>query len=438
MMGTYNGVLTTTRRTTHGARTATWNTNQRKITLTNLVFTDGNPSASSSPVRGMFGAALDVAWPSVAGQVLTLQPGGSTGTRTLYIEAWDAGGLFASQLAPITLGNAPVVQTITAPVLYTGGDAEIDLDDYFTSPDGHALTYSVVTDTDHIVTLSLKHKIVTTPTLKRDSVLELHGVSGGEVVITITGTDKIGLRVDHIINQTVLVSRVRIFSALVSVQMREHQVSRIIQSDGTLTLYKGVTLIPQGDVNFDVWRATAGSSGLIYGSFPTQLSGGGLSAWDNQNLIILDAQVGKDPSDANWQPYRVNPNSWQASDTIEARSLSYYGGLQGVEIRPGKAEVVKFRTGYPDLPDIDSQDSGWNTAKGWLQVGQKFTIHGKSGEAEIVSIRYQAIIGNEQDFGSTLDHWARRSRRLRVWIVELQSAIDNIWTGDNPAVRYWR
>ena len=197
-MGTYGGALTTTRRTTHGARNAVWNATTRKVELANVVFTTPNPAgASSTAVRGLFGTAADVAWPAVAGQVLRLAPGQSPGHRTLYIEAYDAGGLAASQLATISLGRGPEVVAMPAQAMFTGADAVLRLGDYFSDPDGDALTYAAATAPVGIVQATLvPRQVVTAGSISVETDLHLHGLTAGEATVTVTGRDPIGLEVD--------------------------------------------------------------------------------------------------------------------------------------------------------------------------------------------------------------------------------------------------
>ena len=209
-MGTYAGVLTATRRVTHGARTAAWNAGSRKVVLTNVVFTTPNPAgASSTPVRGLYGATADVAWPAVAGQVLTLAPGASPGHRTLYIEAYDAGGLAASQLAVISLGRGPVASAIPLVELFTGADAVVRLDDHFSDPDGDALTYAVAGSVPHVVSTRLaRRQVVSAGSISTATDLHVHGVTAGDVNLTVTATDAIGLTVAGTVDVTVRASAV--------------------------------------------------------------------------------------------------------------------------------------------------------------------------------------------------------------------------------------
>ena len=160
-------------------------------------------------MRGLYGTAADVAWPAVAGQVLTLAPGASPGHRTLYIEAYDAGGLAASQLAVVSLGRGPVAAAIPTVDLFTGADAVVRLDDHFSDPDGDALSYAVAVSVPHVVSTRLaRRQVVSAGSISTATDLHLHGVTAGDVVLTVTATDPIGLTVAGTVDVTVRASAV--------------------------------------------------------------------------------------------------------------------------------------------------------------------------------------------------------------------------------------
>ena len=180
-MGTYGGVMRTTRRTTHGAKTARWNQRSRVVRFTNVIFSDNNPAgASSTDVRGLFGPKADVAWPSVAGQVLSLAPGESPGHRTLYVEAWDVAGLAASQFAVVSLGRPPARIAVPDQALIAGADAVVRLDTFFSDPDGDALVYTIAVITPQVVTAGLvSRQVVTAGSVSVEQDLHLHGLGAG-------------------------------------------------------------------------------------------------------------------------------------------------------------------------------------------------------------------------------------------------------------------
>ena len=201
MRGTYAGTLTTHRLTTRASANATWHTGTRKVRLT-LTFTTALPTGpSTTHLLALLGKGADVCWSDVAGQTLTLAPGESPGHRTLYIEAYDAGGLAASQFAVITLGRAPSVTPIADVEVITGADVVLRLADYFTDPDADSLTYNLIPNVHHIVTASfVDRQVVTAGSISTETDLHIHGLTAGDVVLTLTATDSTGLSVTTTIN----------------------------------------------------------------------------------------------------------------------------------------------------------------------------------------------------------------------------------------------
>ena len=217
MRGTYRGVTTTHRFTTRAAANATWHASTRKVRLT-LTFTSALPSSGSTThLLALLGKGADVCWSAVAGQTLTLTPGESPGHRTLYIEAYDAGGLSASQFAVITLGRAPTVIDIPDQAVITGADIVIRLADYFTDPDADSLTYNLIPSAHHIVTASfVDRQVVTAGSISTETDLHIHALTAGAVVLTVTASDPAGLSASTTINVVVTPSAILTESPLIS------------------------------------------------------------------------------------------------------------------------------------------------------------------------------------------------------------------------------
>ena len=89
--------------------TAVWHALQ-KIVILDIRTATALPSiVVGPPSRVLLGIDADVAW--IEGDQtsdMNFLPGGAPGSRTAYVEVWDQGGLFASDLFPVALGNGPV------------------------------------------------------------------------------------------------------------------------------------------------------------------------------------------------------------------------------------------------------------------------------------------------------------------------------------------
>ena len=272
-IGTYGGVLQTTRRTTHGARAAGWDSRTRKVRFTNLVFTDANPAgASSTDVRGLFGPGADVAWPSVAGQVLSLAPGESPGHRTLYVEAWDVAGLAASQFAVVSLGRPPARIAVPDQALIAGADAVVRLDTFFSDPDGDALVYTLAVSTPEVVTAGLvSRQVVTAGSVSVEQDLHLHGLGAGTTNVTVTATDPIGLAVSATVAVTVTPTAVSVADPLVSVAFVKRGIPELFETEGEAATVVRTATLPAFPV--DSWRRV--ERNYAYGpDYPTERNRG--------------------------------------------------------------------------------------------------------------------------------------------------------------------
>ena len=117
----------------------------------------------------------------------------ATGTATITVTATDPGGLTATQTFTATVANrAPTVSTIPDQIVATsGGTRTLDLDTYFTDPDGQTLTYTASSSDTAIATISVSGSNIT-----------ITGQDTGTATMTVTGTDPSALNV----SQTIAVS----------------------------------------------------------------------------------------------------------------------------------------------------------------------------------------------------------------------------------------
>ena len=208
--------ITRTSGTLLSAATATWDATARKVNLSIRTASSLALTPLAAPSRLLLGVDLDVAWAegsSGAGEGLQLNllPGDSPGRRAGYVEVYDTRGQIASDIFAVSLGRAPVLSVAAIPdqTLIAGSDVTIDLDTYFSDPDGDEITYKVSGAPASVVALSLRHKIVVTPdALARDSVLHIHGVTAARAVVTVTASDPDGLHLSTTFDADVTASAV--------------------------------------------------------------------------------------------------------------------------------------------------------------------------------------------------------------------------------------
>ena len=135
-----------------------------------------------------------VASPTVSGSTLTIA-GVSEGSAAVTVTATDPGGLTATQNVSVTVGRpnaAPTaVGTLSPQVLEVGGEVSLNLADYFSDPDGDALTYSASSSSTAVATAQIAGSIMT-----------ITGRTAGEATVTATATDPAGLSA----SQTVMVT----------------------------------------------------------------------------------------------------------------------------------------------------------------------------------------------------------------------------------------
>ena len=123
-----------------------------------------------------------VATVSVSGSAVTVE-GKSAGTTTISVVARDSEGLSAAQNMQVTvLNRAPrPVGSIPGQSIDVGARATVIASQYFTDPDGDALTYSAATSNSGVVTVSVSGSAVT-----------IEGTGTGRATITVTARDPEG------------------------------------------------------------------------------------------------------------------------------------------------------------------------------------------------------------------------------------------------------
>ncbi len=233
------------------AATATWDAATKRVKLSIRSATALAPTVGA-PSRVQLGIDADVAW--IEGDqrnVLNFLPGDVPGSRTAYVEVWDHGGLFASDLFPVALGNGPVGQTTLTKTLFTGETVRQILSQMFSDADGDKLTYSVSWFTSHIVAL---------PVIDGD-VLVIHGVTPGVAQIGMRAVDPIGLAATGSITVTVHESAVATLPPLISVPFYTDRLTALINNEGAPAIAK---LVVSGGVPFpgDSYRIT--NQGFTY------------------------------------------------------------------------------------------------------------------------------------------------------------------------------
>ena len=140
-------------------------------------------------------SAPAVASPTVSGSSLTIA-GVSDGSATVTVTASDPGGLTATQNVSVTVerpNTAPMASgTIPAQVMEAGKEVSFNLAEYFSDPDGDALTFAASSSDTDVATTQLS-----------GSLLTIAGVAPGDATVTATATDPDGLSAEHTVMVTV-------------------------------------------------------------------------------------------------------------------------------------------------------------------------------------------------------------------------------------------
>ncbi len=146
-------------------------------------FTDPDGDALTYTVRSSRNSIVTAA---VSGSTVRLTPVGA-GTAMVTVTARDPGGLSAMQSIAVTVGGtnrAPRASgSIPAQTLaVSDGAASVNVARYFTDPDGDALTYTVRSSRNSIVTAAVS-----------GSTVRLTPVGAGTAMVTVTARDPGGL-----------------------------------------------------------------------------------------------------------------------------------------------------------------------------------------------------------------------------------------------------
>ena len=150
------------------------------------------------------GDALTYAAQTSNGSVATVSVSGSNaavagvakGEATITATATDSGGLSAQQSFAVRVPNRtpePVGQIANLD-LSTGDTTRIDVSDYFSDPDGDALTYGAATSDEGVATTAVEGDTVT-----------VVAVSDGAVSVTVTASDPEGLSAEQSFAATVAI-----------------------------------------------------------------------------------------------------------------------------------------------------------------------------------------------------------------------------------------
>ena len=136
-----------------------------------------------------------VASPTVSGSTLTIA-GVSEGSAAVTVTATDPGQLTATQNVSVTVqppNAAPMaVGTVSPQVIEVDGEATLNLADYFSDPDGDALTFSASSSSTAVATAEVV-----------GSVMTITGRTAGDATVTATATDPGGRSASQAVMVTV-------------------------------------------------------------------------------------------------------------------------------------------------------------------------------------------------------------------------------------------
>ena len=329
-------------------------------------------SATSAPA---------VASPTVSGSTLTVA-GVSDGSAAVTVTATDPGGLTATQPASVTVErpNAPpmVSGTIPAQTLEPGGEAAFNLAEYFSDPDGDALTFSASSSNTGVATTQIA-----------GSLLTIAGIAPGDATVTVSATDPGDLSAEQTVMVTVeeaSMDRQILTAFYIATDGADWKNDTNWLSEGELGTWYGVTTddrdrvthleLPDNRVDNSIPRALGGLTKLVRldlndnnmeGRIPRELG-------DLENLEWLDLseslffargtlppELGKlkklkhlDLSEIIWwsgdDP--TIPSEWGGMESLERLDLSHVG-LRG---------RVPYQLG--NLANLKSLDISYNVFEG--------------------------------------------------------------------------
>ena len=137
---------------------------------------DGNPLTYTATASD-----TSIATASVSGSTVSITPV-ATGSATITVTATDTANATATQdISVSVISNRAPVRTATIPtqtVSLSGSDETVDLDSYFSDPDGNPLTYTATASNTSRATVSVS-----------GATLTITGVATGWLTITVTAMD---------------------------------------------------------------------------------------------------------------------------------------------------------------------------------------------------------------------------------------------------------
>ena len=153
-------------------------------------FNDPDGDALSYSVASSDATAVSA---SVAGSVVSMTAI-TQGISTVTVTASDPDGLSAEQDIAVTVPNrAPTaLDTIPTQTLLTGETLELDMESYFTDPDGDALSFAAASANTGVASAETAGSTVT-----------ITGVSPGTARVTVTATDPAGISIQQAFAVTV-------------------------------------------------------------------------------------------------------------------------------------------------------------------------------------------------------------------------------------------
>ena len=228
---------------------------------------------------------------TVSGSTVTIR-GRSAGTATITVTAQDPGGLTATQRFEVTVtavqNQAPqTVGTIPDAPVKLGEEISVDVEPYFTDPDGDDLTYSASSSDNTIATVEVS-----------GSTVEVKGQAEGDATITVTARDPGGLtatqsfeiKVEDLPNQAPVVIRRIVDVELTLDERGSLPLTRIFQDpDGDSLSYTTTSTDDnvayaevEGDTLF-VYPVAVGSASITV----TATDPEGLFATDDFDVVVV-------------------------------------------------------------------------------------------------------------------------------------------------------
>ena len=314
-------------------------------------------------------SAPAVASPTVSGSTLTIA-GVSDGSATVTATARDPGGLTATQSVSVTVErpNAPPTAsgTIPAQIIEAGKEVSFNLAEYFSDPDGDALTFSASSSSTDVATTQIV-----------GSLLTIAGIAPGDATVTATATDPGDLSAEQTVTVTVEEASMdrEILTALyIATDGADWRNNTNWLGEGALATWYGVTTddrdrvthleLPDNRVDNSIPRELGGLTRLIRldlsensmeGMIPRELG-------DLENLEWLDLseslffargtlppELGKlkklkhlDLSEIIWWGNPTIPTEWGGMESLERLDLSHLGAEGRLPSQFGNLKNLKW------------------------------------------------------------------------------------------------